>query len=163
MADPQRSSARPAGGSEPASCGAAGCVLTALLLSPLADDYKALKEIFLRARWQLYFAYHFSQAFRLLRQHRMPVLICERDLCPGDWKSVLECLRQAAEPPLLIVISPLSSEELWAEAFTLGAFDVLAKPLEEREVTRVVSLAWAQWKERHAAGSPAQTSTAGGL
>jgi len=40
----------------------------------------------------------------------------------------------------------------------LGGYDVLPKPLEASEVTRVVSLAWMHWRQkwsvpRHAAGA----------
>ena len=44
-------------------------------------------------------------------------------------------------PPLLIVISQLADEHLWAEALNLGVYDVLAKPLDDIEIVRVLSLA----------------------
>lgn len=44
-------------------------------------------------------------------------------------------------PPLLIVISRLADEHLWAEALNLGAYDVLAKPLNHTEIVRVLNLA----------------------
>jgi DNA-binding response OmpR family regulator len=53
------------------------------------------------------------------------------------------------EPPFLIVTSRLADERLWAEVLNLGAYDVLAKPFESKEVVRIVSLAWLHWKDRY--------------
>ena len=44
-------------------------------------------------------------------------------------------------PPALIVTSRLADERRWAEALNLGAWDVLAKPLDRREVLRSVRAA----------------------
>jgi len=42
-------------------------------------------------------------------------------------------------PPLLIVTSRHADEYLWAEALNLGAYDVVAKPFDSHELSRVVS------------------------
>jgi DNA-binding response OmpR family regulator len=54
-------------------------------------------------------------------------------------------------PPLLIVTSRLADERLWAEALNLGAYDVLAKPFDKREVIRTVTAAWLHWANRSSA------------
>ena len=59
-------------------------------------------------------------------------------------------LRTLPDPPFLIVASRLADERLWAEALNLGAYDVLAKPFDSTEVTRIVGMAWLRWKDRHA-------------
>ena len=59
----------------------------------------------------------------------------------GNWKDVLEAMRALPVPPLVIVISRESDDHLWAEALNLGAYDVLAKPLDDTEIVRVLSLA----------------------
>jgi DNA-binding response OmpR family regulator len=61
---------------------------------------------------------------------------------------MLEVLTPLSNPPFLIVTSRTADERLWAEALNLGAYDVLAKPYNQAEVIRVVSLAWLLWKER---------------
>jgi DNA-binding response OmpR family regulator len=48
-----------------------------------------------------------------------------------------------------MVTSRLADERLWAEALNLGAYDVLAKPFDGREVIRILSLAWQHWQDRH--------------
>ena len=62
---------------------------------------------------------------------------------------MLREITRISHPPMLIVTSRTADDRLWAEALNLGAYDVLAKPFDQSEVTRVVSLAWLHWKERH--------------
>ena len=94
----------------------------------------------------------------------MPVVICERDLPFGSWKDLLQEIQTLPDPPLLIVTSRLADEGLWAEALNLGAYDVLAKPFDRKEVTRVVSLAWRWWsseRQRKSVASPLSLRAAG--
>jgi len=42
----------------------------------------------------------------------------------------------------LIVVSSAADARLWAEALNLGAWDVLEKPLDRREVIRSVKSGW---------------------
>jgi DNA-binding response OmpR family regulator len=77
------------------------------------------------------------------------VVVCESDLRPGTWKEVLEQLRTLPDPPFLIVTSKFADDRLWAEALNLGAYDVLAQPFDGMEVTRIVSIAWLRWENRH--------------
>jgi DNA-binding response OmpR family regulator len=86
---------------------------------------------------------------KTLRKAKVPVVVCESDLQPGTWKEVLEELRTLPDPPYLIVTSRVADERLWAEALNLGAYDVLAKPFDGMEVTRIVNMAWLRWKSRY--------------
>ena len=51
-------------------------------------------------------------------------------------------------PTFLIVTSLLADEHLWAEALNIGAYDVLAKPFDRKEVIRIFSLAWLHWHDQ---------------
>jgi hypothetical protein len=42
------------------------------------------------------------------------------------------------KPPQLVVTSRLADAYLWSEVLNLGGFDVLAKPLMEKEVRQVL-------------------------
>jgi FixJ family two-component response regulator len=61
----------------------------------------------------------------------------------------LDRMHPLPNSPLVIVISMHADEHLWAEALNLGAHDVLAKPLDAREVERVLQWAWVRWGARH--------------
>ena len=130
--------------------------VTVLSVSPISDDHISLKQIIhysalgvhSDSRWELNESLTFTSAVSVLRQQRIPVVICERDLQPGTWREMLEQVGRLPTPPLLIVTSRLADERLWAEALNLGAYDVLAKPFDKREVIRTVTSAWLHWPGR---------------
>jgi DNA-binding NarL/FixJ family response regulator len=133
---------------------------TAMILSvsPGGQDCQALEHIFAHAsdwaaytncNWKLMARSTLTSAFAELRRHRIPIVLCERELEPGSWLDMLEGLLSLPEPPFLIVTSRLADERFWAEALNRGAYDVLAKPFDLKEVVRVLSLAWLHWKVRN--------------
>jgi DNA-binding NtrC family response regulator len=133
--------------------------VTVLSVSPIPDDHISLKQIIhysefgvhSDSRWELNESLTLTSAVSVLRQQQIPVVICERDLQPGTWREMLEQVGCLPTPPLLIVTSRLADERLWAEALNLGAYDVLAKPFDKREVIRTVTSAWLHWPGRFSA------------
>src|SRR5262245_34172609 len=70
-----------------------------------------------------------SSSVRLLLAGRIaPVIICERELPDGTWKDLLDFGRN------VIVVSRIADESTWTEVLNRGGYDVLASPLEERDV-----------------------------
>jgi len=64
----------------------------------------------------------------LLAGRVAPVVFCERDLPDGTWKDLLDFGRN------LIVVSRVADESFWTEVLNRGGHDVLASPLEERDI-----------------------------
>jgi len=126
-------------------------VVTVLSVSQFQDDHAALVEIFSHSNWRLFKANSGEEAIRLAREVCLPVVISERNLSDHTWKDLLEAFERCSAPPELIVSSQHADERFWAEVLNLGAYDVLLKPFDHREVVRVVSMAWLQWKRRWAA------------
>ena len=140
-----------------------------LAVSPLDEDHACLRSIFSHSNWRIFQARNCSEALKFLKGHPMGVVVCERDLKDGNWKKLLESLTRLPIPPLLVVTSRNADDTLWAEVLNLGAYDVLSKPFDRAEVTRIISLAWLHWKEeatrtvlRPAAGK-ATAGTHGGI
>lgn len=133
-----------------------------LSVSPFGEDHSVLEAIFHRYS-KFLTSPTVQRADNLLRNHRIPIAICERDLQPGSWQDLLERTVFMPHPPLIIVTSRLADERLWAEALNLGAWDVLAKPFDRTEVIRVVESAWRYWKDQHeaSAGVPQTWRAAG--
>jgi len=119
--------------------------VTVLSVSPLPQDHFSLQEVFNHSKWTLYKTDRLASAMAIIHRREIGVVICERDESPGTWIDMLEELRPLQGAPPLIVTSRLADERLWAEALNLGAYDVLATPLERREVIRSVSSAWLRW------------------
>jgi DNA-binding NtrC family response regulator len=118
--------------------------VTALLISPIDEDHNTLKGIFVEQGWTLYTTKTIESASAILQETATFIVITERDLPVGNWKDVLKVLHRFTDPPLLVVSSLYANEYLWAEALNLGVYDVLAKPLVQAEVVRVLTSAWIQ-------------------
>lgn len=144
--------------------------ITILCVDPIEEDHATLEDIFSSSPWSLYpdcvwtlaRSTDLKSAWRLLRTHRFPLVLCECDLRQGTWRELLDLLKLLPEPPFLIVTSRAADERLWAEALNLGAYDVLAKPFDRTEVSRIVSLAWMHWSEQHSAPEQLKLAMAGG-
>jgi DNA-binding response OmpR family regulator len=118
-----------------------------LAVSPNEEDHANLRAIFSHSNWKIFGARDRHEAMRMLDPYRMTVLLCERELPDGNWKSLLDALAALPIPPMLIVTSNDVDASLWADVLSAGAYDVLSKPFDRTEVTRVISLAWLHWKE----------------
>ncbi len=127
--------------------------VTALSVSRSAADHVSIESIFNDSGWTLHKAGSLESALSILRSRRIGVVLCEGDSTPNMWKDILELLPLLRTAPPLIVTSRLADDRLWAEALNLGAYDVLAKPFDSRELTRTVHLAWLHWdRSRDSAG-----------
>jgi DNA-binding response OmpR family regulator len=119
-----------------------------LLISPSDDDHQHLRGILKHSNWQQHGARTQSEAFEFLHDNVTPVVICESQLPDGDWQEVLFGLGRMEYPPLLVVTSRMADDRLWSEVLNMGGYNVLAKPLNMKEVFHVVGLAWMAWKRR---------------
>jgi len=116
-------------------------------LSPHDEDHCALIHILRPAGWSLDSAFDCLDAIKSLEAESAAVVIVERDLPDGNWKSLHNQLIQMPFSPKLIVTCRLADERLWAEVLNLGGFDVLAQPFYAREVLRSVNSAFSHWGE----------------
>jgi len=124
-------------------------VIAVLSVSPLQHDHDTLAGLLGRDQWRIHNALSLRSASAFLRAHVVPLVICEHDLLPGTWTQLLDDIRLLSIPPCLIVTSRIADEYLWAEALNMGAYDVLAKPFDLTEVTRILSSAWLHWQQQY--------------
>ena len=128
-------------------------IIPVLSISPMEEDHFELQDILGRLpdtsesnhKFRVNACTTLPAGLAALRKRLFEVVICERDLHLGSWKDVLEEVTILPDPPSLIVTSRQADERLWAEALNLGAYDVLAKPFDRNETTRVMSAAWRAW------------------
>lgn len=142
----------------------AGKVVTVLAISPLTEDHARLDEIFHHSRWHLHHARDCEEAMAFLRRHRVGVIISESDLNGLCWKNVYHRVLDMPESPKprVVVTSTFADDLLWSEVLNLGAYNVLAKPFDSKEVFWVVSHAWLDWKRELEHGSVATVAAAAG-
>jgi DNA-binding NtrC family response regulator len=113
-----------------------------LSVSPDQEDHATLRHRLMQPIWSLYVADSVSSARKVLEAHNVAVVLCERDLIPGNWTEMLDVLMEIQNSPPLIVTSRLADDKLWSEALTRGAYDVLAKPFYQEDLLRSLHLAW---------------------
>jgi DNA-binding NtrC family response regulator len=130
-------------------------LINVLSVSPIEDDHTFLEDTLgnqaaldtdarQESIWLLHRSANLRSAHALLRENRIAVVLCERDV-PGTWRELLKEINILQNPPSLIVTSRLADNHLWAEALNLGAYDVLAKPFDTNEVVRSLRSAWLHW------------------
>ncbi|HTS24532.1 MAG TPA: response regulator [Bryobacteraceae bacterium] len=122
-----------------------------LSVSSNGEDRAFLERIF-QSDWTIIPKATIASALSVLREMTIPIVTCDCDTTPM-WVEMLEHLSHLPDPPLFIVTSRMADERLWVEALNLGAWDVLVKPFDTEEVTRIVSIAWRHWQDRHGVNS----------
>lgn len=116
-----------------------------LVVSANEEDH-ALFEVFLSSvGYILYHASTLAEAITILGQSPVPVIVTERTLPDGSWIGVRVSSGSPCNPPLVIVFSDPGDATFWAQAFNLGAFDVLYRPRAETIVAGAVNLANLRW------------------
>ena len=144
--------------------GIEAAIQVVLSVSPNDEDFAALERIF-SADWTVAVSATPASAFSVLQELPVPILFCDCDPTPGTWHEMLDHISLLPDPPLLVLTSRLADERLWAEGLNLGVWDVLAKPLQVEDATRVVDSAWRHWQDCHngqrspASGGRATTGT----
>jgi DNA-binding response OmpR family regulator len=135
--------------------------VSVLAVTPADDDQVLLEHVFSHSNWRLDRVRTCREALEFLGRTEVSVIICAAALPDASWKELLNEVKQQPAPPRVIVSSPIADDSLWAEVLDMGGYDVLGKPFDQREVIRVVSLAWRQWKhEREQAGRDADDPAA---
>jgi DNA-binding response OmpR family regulator len=122
--------------------------ISALLVGEYSAERLLVHDIFRRCGWRLFEARDRRRALHSLEQNQVQVVIAESDLPKWNWRKVLTDLRRLALPPQLVVTSRTADEHLWAEVLNVGAYDVLAQPLDREEVERVVAAASRQFQQQ---------------
>jgi DNA-binding response OmpR family regulator len=115
--------------------------VSALAVGASDGDQGKLERIFRECGWTLGRVRTRSEARDFMNSTPVRVVISERELPEGGWQEMLDDLMERAEPPSLLVTSRLADDSFWAEVLNMGAYDVLAQPLDSEEVLRVVSAA----------------------
>jgi DNA-binding response OmpR family regulator len=115
--------------------------VSALLVGEYSAERQLLHDVFRNCGWRLFEAADRRRALESLERNPVQVVITESDLPRWNWRKVLADLRRLAFPPQLVVTSRTADEHLWAEVLNIGAYDVLAQPLDREEVQRVVAAA----------------------
>ena len=131
-------------------------------MSPSSEDHCALRNIFSFSTWKLRSASDGKEATAILASEPVSVVICDRNLPDGSWRTLLEKVRNLSLPPRVIVCSREIDEFLLGEVLQSGGYDVLALPWHAKEVRQVIALAWRSWQFASQSAGDARLAAVGG-
>jgi two-component system response regulator AtoC len=100
--------------------------------------------------WNVRRAGSCTDALAMLKQSACDVILCEKDLPDGGWRDLLAGLGALRDALPVVVMSGAADESMWADVLRDGGFDLLAKPLEDQEVCRVIPNARMHRRPLHA-------------
>jgi len=76
-----------------------------------------------------------------LQEQSYDLLFVDAELPGGPWHGLLPAVVASGKNCEVIVCSRCGDERLWAEVLQCGAYDLIAEPFEEEEVTRIAQCA----------------------
>ena len=106
-----------------------------------------LRCIFDCTNWDLRQVSNCREAVSLLKHHGpFSVILCDCSIPAAEWQNLRRGLASwCVRCPYFVVCARVGEDAAWAEAFNLGADDVVAKPLDQREVCWLISQAHKLW------------------
>ena len=99
-------------------------------------------RILSHTRWRTHVVSSFHEAAQALRTLPISVVLCEDRLPDGKWLDVMQETERLNPRPQTIVLSRCADASLWGEVLNCGGYDLLALPLEPKEVYAVIPMAW---------------------
>ena len=113
-----------------------------LVVSANRDDFNAASRMLRHGQWRITRASSCKEAIEMMQENSFAVILCERDLPDGSWRNLADHVSGSPKPPSLLVMSRYADESLWSEVLNTGGYDVLPKPFDSGEFTRVIGMAW---------------------
>jgi CheY-like chemotaxis protein len=108
-------------------------------------DRQLLKSVAGPQSLEVHFVESCEQARALAENLAAPLILLDRDWPGIEWRVWVERLAASSHDPCVILVSGVADAYLWQELIRRGGYDILAKPLREGNVTRIIRLAlsWA--------------------
>jgi DNA-binding NtrC family response regulator len=108
-----------------------------LIVTGSQETRAALSQIFTNQGWAVREGGAKADAAELLKRSPARLIVTDSKLPDGNWLDILALAQSVAPEVQVVVTAPHADDALWAEVLYRGAYDVIAQPLDEREVVRV--------------------------
>ena len=119
--------------------------LNLLILSEYEQPHVLIHRVLAPTQWRLYSRFSYAEAGKVLETEEIALVLCDSDCSGGDWKGLPAKTMQCPRPARLIVFGRVVDVALWAEALSLGAYDLLTYPFDRVELVRGIGLACDSW------------------
>jgi hypothetical protein len=122
------------------------------------SDRSVIYAICQQNDWEVFFAKTIEEVRHRMNTLSPQIVLFDRDLAGSSWRADMSSIASFSIGSCVMLVSRVMDGYLWNEVVCNGGYDVLAKPLREDEVCRVVKLARSFWVS--ALKSPAPSSSA---
>jgi DNA-binding response OmpR family regulator len=105
------------------------------------DDRVLLGWIGDEHNWKIRFTQSPREAFALASRHPFEVILCDRTQPGYPWREVMYRLAACSPQSCILLVSPVSDDDLWQSVLQHGGVDVLIRPLKESTTVRTIQAA----------------------
>jgi DNA-binding NtrC family response regulator len=121
--------------------------ISVLLVAEPNRSCDEVERLLRHTQWRVHRAHSVAEAYALLKRITFQVVLCERQLSDGSWKSVLKILNDCDSSASIVVLSE-ADKRTWAEVLNLGGYDLLPLPCRSSELYQIVPAAWRHSRHR---------------
>ena len=115
--------------------------LRILAVAMSIDDRVSLGWIGDEHNWKIRFTQSPREAFALASQRQFEVILCDRNQPGYPWREVMYRLAACSPQSCILLVSPVSDDDLWQSVLQHGGYDVLIRPLRENTTVRTIQAA----------------------
>ena len=128
--------------------------LRILALSMSSDDSVILMCLAQQHKWDLRLTHSPQDAFHLASQSHFEIILCDRNQPGYPWREVMDRLAECSPRSCILLLSPLSGDNLWRSVLQHGGYDVLLRPLRKNAVLHAIQavLRFISWETDVAIG-----------
>ena len=116
--------------------------LRILALSIAIDDCVSLRWLAQQHKWELRLTQSPREAFNLASQSHFEIILCDRNQPGYPWREVMERLAACSPRSCILLVSPVSDDDLWRSVLEHGGYDVLRRPLRENSTLHAILAVW---------------------
>jgi DNA-binding response OmpR family regulator len=115
--------------------------LSILAVTNSCEKVETLVSILALEGWTTRYVSTCRDAIAFLDEYPTGLVLCERKLSDGTWKTLLAVIETMQDAPLLVAFSNCPDESLCTETLNLGGYDIRAKRFDPNEVQRTIAAA----------------------
>ena len=112
--------------------------LQILALSMSSDDSVLLMCLAQKYKWDLRLTQSPRDAFRLASQSHFEIILCDRNQPGYPWREVMDRLAEFSPRSCILLVSPVSGDDLWRSVLQHGGYDVLLRPLRRNAALHAI-------------------------
>ena len=112
--------------------------LRILALSMSSDDSVLLMCLAQQHKWDLRLTNSPRDAFHLASQSHFEIILCDRNQPGYPWREVMDRFAECSPRSCILLVSPVSGDDLWRSVLQHGGYDVLLRPLRQDSALRAI-------------------------